>query len=311
MSRREIGMAIGLTLSDPRLVVTEARQAEAAGFDLVAVGEHVFHHGGAPNPYVQLAAAAAATTRIRLLSSVSLLPLYPAALAAKLAATLDLVSGGRFDLGVGAGGEYEAEFAAVGVDPVTRFRKLDESLDVLQRLFTGERVSYDGEYTVLDDVALDPPPVQDGGPPIWLGGRGDGALRRAGRFAQVWMPYMVTPDRLAEGLVTARRQAEEVGRDPASIRGALFAFVCVDDDAVWARQTGTATVSRTYQQDFAPLAAQYLLLGSSDDVCSRIAEFTGAGAETIVLQVAATGPVDRRRVMQTLISEVLPKVAAS
>lgn len=111
-------MTVELILTEPTTVVDEARSAEEAGFDWVAVSEHLFHLGAAPNPYVQLAAAAGATRQIRLLTAISLVPLYPAPLAANLAVTLDLVSGGRFELGVGAGGEYPPEFHAAGIRPV-------------------------------------------------------------------------------------------------------------------------------------------------------------------------------------------------
>ena len=99
-------MQVFLTLSsDQQAVAAEARAAEEAGYDGVAVGEHLFFHSPHPNGFIALAAAAGATSRIRLLSSLTVLPLYPAALAAKLATTLDQVSGGRFDMGVGVGGD--------------------------------------------------------------------------------------------------------------------------------------------------------------------------------------------------------------
>ena len=92
------------TTGDPGDITGEARHAERLGFDLAAAGEHVFFHGPVGNAFVTLAAAAAVTERIRLLSAVTLLPVYPMVLAAKMAATLDLVSHGRFELGVGVGG---------------------------------------------------------------------------------------------------------------------------------------------------------------------------------------------------------------
>jgi alkanesulfonate monooxygenase SsuD/methylene tetrahydromethanopterin reductase-like flavin-dependent oxidoreductase (luciferase family) len=121
-----------LTLSfDQGAVATEACVAEDAGYDGIATGEHLFFHVPHANSFVALAAAAGATSRIRLLSSLTILPLYPAAMAAKLATTLDQVSGGRFDMGVGIGGEYPAEFVAAGVDtagwsPVRRTTRTPE-----------------------------------------------------------------------------------------------------------------------------------------------------------------------------------------
>ena len=117
-------------------------------------------------------------------------------------------------MGVGAGGEYLAEFEAVSVDPRTRFRRMDEALEVVKRFFVGGRVSFEGEFTSLHDVALEPAPVQVGGPPIWLGDRKEGAIRRAGRYAEVWMPYMVDPARLGAGLRQVREAAAYAGRDP-------------------------------------------------------------------------------------------------
>jgi alkanesulfonate monooxygenase SsuD/methylene tetrahydromethanopterin reductase-like flavin-dependent oxidoreductase (luciferase family) len=120
-----------LTLGpDQRSVAADARAAEEQGFDGVAWGEHLFFHGAVANSFVTLAAAAGATSRIRLLSSVTILPLYPAVLAAKLATTLDQVSGGRFDFGVGVGGEFPHEFTAAGVSVRTRGRRTDEHLEL-------------------------------------------------------------------------------------------------------------------------------------------------------------------------------------
>ena len=299
------GPQIGLVLGDLDHAVSEAQTVEAAGFDLLACGEHLFFHGPVPNAFVTLAAAAGATSRIRLISSITLLPLYPAALAAKLAATLDRVSKGRFEIGIGAGGEYPAEFEAVGVDPSTRFRRLEEGLQVLRSLFTCERVSFEGEFTTLREVALDPPPVQVGGPPIWLGGRKDGAIRRAGRYADVWLPYMVDPIRLRESLAGVRDAASAHGRPAEAVSGAVFAWTCVDRDGDRARRTGIDVVSKAYAQDFAPLADRYLVLGTPEQVATRLAEFAEAGADKILIQPACA-PSDRGRMIDTLAEEVLP-----
>jgi len=298
---------IGLVAGDPADVVAEARAAEEAGFDLLGCGEHLFFHGPVPNAFVTLAAAAGATERIGLLSAITLLPLYPAALAAKLAVTLDQVSHGRFALGVGAGGENPAEFTAAGIDVTTRFRRVDEGLRVIRALFAGGPVSIDGEFATLDEQALDPPPFTPGGPPIWLGGRKDGALRRAARHADVWMPYMVTPAMVRSGLDRIAELAAEEGRAPAT--GTLFVWAAVDADGDRARRVGVEKVSAMYAQDFSPLADRYLLLGDPDTAVARLAEFAEAGVDRVLLAVAADGD-DRRRVLDTLASEVLPRVHA-
>jgi len=298
-------MKIGLMIGTPATAVVDARQTEQFGFDYVACGEHLFFHGPVPNSLAVLAAAAGATSRVRLVSAVTLLPLYPAALVAKLAATIDAVSGGRFELGVGAGGEFPAEFDAAGVDVSARFRRTEEGLRVIRWLFTGEAVTYLGEFATLTGVALDPPPMQPAGPPIWLGGRGTGALRRAGRHADVWMPYMVDSAGVRRGLEQVRVTAADHGRGPDAVSAALFGWIAVDQDADWARCIGIATVSAAYKQDFTALADRYLLVGDPSHVTARLADFAAAGVETVILQIAATDDADRQRIVNTL-AEHLP-----
>jgi probable F420-dependent oxidoreductase len=301
-------MRVGITVADPSIVVAEARRAEDLGFDMLGCGEHVFFHGPTPNSFAMLAAAAAVTSRIRLVTSVALLPLYPAVVVAKMASVIDCISDGRFELGVGAGGEYPAEFAAAGVDPRTRFRRLDEGLEVLRRLFAGGAVDFEGSYATLSGVTLNPPPRQPGGPPIWLGGRKTGALHRAARYAQVWIPYMVTPEQVGAGLAEIRGGAAEHGRTADAVAAALFAWTAVDADASWARNTGIGVVSAAYNQDFSSLADRYLLIGSPDAVIERLAQFAAVGVDTVLIQIAAHSPEHRSRIIETFASRVLPAV---
>jgi probable F420-dependent oxidoreductase len=301
-------MRVGITVSDPATVVAEARRAEALGFDILGCGEHLFFHGPTPNSFAMLAAAAAVTSRIRLVSSIALLPLYPAVVVAKMASVIDCISDGRFELGVGAGGEYPPEFAAAGVDPRTRFRRLDEGLDIIRRLFAGGPVTFEGSYATLSGVALDPPPRQPGGPPIWLGGRKNGALRRAGRYAQMWMPYMVEPTQVRDGLATIHAAAAEDERRPDAVSVALFAWTTVDADSSWARRTGVGAVSAAYQQDFSKLADRYLLIGTPEAVAERLAQFAAVGVNTVLIQIAAGSAEDRSRIVETFASRVLPIV---
>jgi alkanesulfonate monooxygenase SsuD/methylene tetrahydromethanopterin reductase-like flavin-dependent oxidoreductase (luciferase family) len=296
------GLLIG-TSGDPGDVAGEARHAERLGFDLVAAGEHVFFHGPVSNAFVTLAAAAAVTERIRLLSALTIFPLYPMALAAKMAATLDRVSHGRFDLGIGVGGEYPPEFEASGVPVAGRGARADEALDVLVRLLSGEKVTAEGQFGSLQDLRLDPLPAQQPRPPIWVGGRKAPAMRRAGRFADVWMPYMVSPESFARGLASARAFAAEAGRPATALAGALFIWGCVDPDPARARRTAVDFVSRLYDQDFGPLADRYLLHGDPDMVVARLAEFHAAGADTVIFAPAC--PPERHAGMTALFAEAV------
>ncbi|MGY1824478.1 LLM class flavin-dependent oxidoreductase [Geodermatophilus sp. SYSU D00079] len=301
-------MRVVLTLSsDQTSVAAEARAAEDAGYDGIATGEHLFFHSPHPNGFVALAAAAGATSRIRLLSALTVVPLYPAALAAKMATTLDRVSGGRFDLGIGVGGEHPPEFVAAGVEVGERGARADEALELFRALWAGGPVDFAGRFTRVPGLALDPGPVQPGGPPIWLGGRRPAAIRRAGRFADVWMPYMYTPEQLARSLAEVREAAEAAGRDPDGVRGAVFCWGGVDHDAARSRRQVVETVSAVYQQDFDPLADRYLLHGDPDRVTARIQEYADAGAETLVFSPVGAGP-GRRELVDLFTAEVLPRL---
>ena len=252
-------------------VTALARDAEELGFDFLACGEHVFFHGPTANAFIALAAAAGATERIRLLSALTILPVYPPALAAKMIATLDGVSGGRFELGVGVGGEFPAEFEACGIPVAERGRRTDEALTVLARLFTGEPVHFAGRYTTLAGQRLQPVPVQRPRPPIWVGGRREASMIRAGRYGDGWLPYLITPERLASGLATAREAAQRHGRAAGDVRGGVYCWLTVDADGNWARRTVADTVSTIYQQDLRPKAGQLLVGGTPAEVAARLA----------------------------------------
>ena len=299
-------MRVVLTLSgDQGAVAAQARAAEDAGYHGVSTGEHLFFHGPVANGFVSLAAAAGATTRIRLLSSLTVLPLYPAALAAKLATSLDQVSGGRFDMGVGVGGEHPPEFVAAGVEVSERGSRADEALELFRALWSGQTVDFAGRFTRVPGLALEPGPVQPGGPPIWLGGRRPAAIRRAGRYGDVWMPYMYSPEQLARTLSEVRQEAEAAGRDPDTVRGAIFCWGGVDEDAARSRQEVIDGVSAVYQQDFTALADRYLLHGDPDRVAARAREYADAGAETLVFSPVGEG--DRRQeIVDLFTGSVLP-----
>jgi probable F420-dependent oxidoreductase len=174
-------------LDDGAAVLRAARHAEESGFDHVAVGNRLLDSGlGLDNdPLVLLSAIAGTTTRLRLLTSVLVTPYYPALVLANQAATLDVVSGGRLILGVGTGWN-PAEFDAVGVPVRERGARTDDHLAAAKALWSGEPADFDGRFTAFREAKLGVPPVTPGGPPIWVGGSSDAALRRTLRFGEGW-----------------------------------------------------------------------------------------------------------------------------
>jgi probable F420-dependent oxidoreductase len=293
--------------ADPADTVSIARQAEAQGFDYLACGEHVLFHGPTTNAFVSLAAAAAVTERLRLLSAVTLVPLYPAALLAKMATTLDRVCAGRFDLGVGVGGEFPPEYAACGIPLEERGARTDEFLQLFRALVGDGEVSFRGRFASSEGRRLEPDPIQPGGPPIWIGGRSPAARRRAGRYGHHWLPYMVSPDQLEAGLREARAAAESLGRLPGELSGALFAWSAVGTDPSRARRTALETLRAVYRQDFDAKLDRYVPAGNPAQVTERLAEYVGAGASTVVVSPAC-GEEELPAMTASFAEEVLPEL---
>jgi probable F420-dependent oxidoreductase len=183
--------------SDPRAVVQLAQTAESAGWQSLLIWDHLGFVWGPPasDPWVTLAAVAASTSTLRIGTGITPVPRRRPQVLAHQVATLDVLSGGRVIFGAGLGG-IPAEFTAFGENEAPRVRaaKLDEGLDVLRRLWSGERVEHRGQHYEVDGVALAPAPIQQ--PlPIWIGGNSTRARARAARF-DGWFADTSTPERM-------------------------------------------------------------------------------------------------------------------
>jgi probable F420-dependent oxidoreductase len=221
-----------------------ARQGEAMGFDYLTMTDHVvlpdtkvpgypysesgeFYEDAPTERHEQLigmAWVAAKTERIRLLAAVLVVPHRPAVLAAKMLATLDVLSGGRLVVGIGAGW-LKTEFDAVVATPFPeRGAVTDEYIDAFRVLWTEASPRFSGRYTKFDGIVLEPKPVQRPHPPIWVGGEGPAALRRAARVGNAWYPIgsnnahlLDTLPRLEAGITRLSKAVAAQGRDPKSV----------------------------------------------------------------------------------------------
>jgi probable F420-dependent oxidoreductase len=276
---------------DPGLFRELGISAEELGYDSLWAGDHISFHNPILEPLVALGAFAGWTRRIALGVGVLLLPLRPPALVAKQVASLDYLSGGRVILGVGVGGEGSRDFESVGVPIGERGARADEALAVLRLLWREAPASFSGSFSQFEGVTIEPRPAQPGGPPILVGGRSDAALRRAGRLGDGWLPYLVSAERLARGLEEVRRHAQEAGRDPAAVGGAVVAFACVDTDGERAREETRRHLSVRYGQRFEPYHVERLCVaGTADECAARVRAYVDAGATHVVFNPAvATG----------------------
>lgn len=196
-------------------VVAEAQLAEASGFDSCFFGEHHQDRDGfLPSPLIVATAVAARTRRLRVGTSVILLPLHHPVQVAEDAVTLDLVSKGRLVLGVGIG--YQpADFRAFGIPMEERLGRFEEGIEILRRCWTAEPFSFKGAHYTLEDVCIRPAPFQPGGPPLWIGASVAAAARRAGRLADAFVGTPSTSLASALRLVEIYREAARAaGRTP-------------------------------------------------------------------------------------------------
>jgi probable F420-dependent oxidoreductase len=178
--------------------------------------EPVYH--SVLDPMVTLGYLAAVTARIRLCVAVVNAPYVPPAVLAKQATTVDVLSAGRLELGIGLGWMAQ-EFAAAGADMARRGARTEEYLRVLRHLWDGGGSGFSGEFYTIPAGHVAPRPVQRPGPPVLLGGLAPRALERAGRYADGWVTSSRTDlSRIGDGIAQVRAAAEKAGRDPGSIR---------------------------------------------------------------------------------------------
>jgi probable F420-dependent oxidoreductase len=218
-------------------IATVAAAAEAAGFDGFGFTDHPaptqrwLESGGhdALDPFVAMGYAAARTSTLRLIPNIVVLPYRNPFVVAKSGATLDLLSDGRFVLGVGVG-YLKREFAALGVDVDERGQLFDEALEVIRGIWTTDDFSYEGRHFTASGITAHPRPVGRPHPPIWIGGNTAAARRRVTTHGDGWCPFPASAmlaqtartaemdsGTLGEGIDDLRRRLEAAGRDPSTV----------------------------------------------------------------------------------------------
>jgi probable F420-dependent oxidoreductase len=279
---------------------------DASGYDSLWCGDHISFPMAILDPLLQLAQAAVVSPRLMFGTSVYLLPLRHPVPVAKQVATLDHLTEGRFIFGVGVGGEFAKEYESCGVPIKERGARLGEAIPLLRKLWSGEPVTHDGTYyPSFREVPMQPPARQAGGPPIWCGGRSDGALARAGRIADGWISYVVTPEMYKSGLDKIAAAAASAGRNGAKFGTGHLLFTRVDDTYEKALDAATVSLSHRYAMDFRKAAERYAALGSPQQIADRMRAFHAAGVRHITLDLV--GPYEERnRQIERIAREVFP-----
>jgi alkanesulfonate monooxygenase SsuD/methylene tetrahydromethanopterin reductase-like flavin-dependent oxidoreductase (luciferase family) len=254
-----------------------ARAADA-GLSHLGVGDHVSFHGGAGfDGMVEATAALLTDDRPDVLLGIYQLALRHPFPVARALSTLDQLAPGRLVLGVGAGGEDRDEVTNSGVDPATRGRRLDECLQVLRALATGEPMDHEGEFFTLRDAVIRPAAQI----PIVVGGRAEAALRRAVRYADGWLGIFVTARRFAATVDRLGELAAAADRPPPAWLG-VNVWCGLDDDPAAARDLLGERMQRLYQlppEQFAPVCPA----GPPEQVAEQLLPYVAAGAGHITL----------------------------
>jgi probable F420-dependent oxidoreductase len=291
----------------PETLTQAAQSAEQQGFDSIWSADRVVtpwqintfypysenHEFIVPpdRPFLDsftcLAFLAGCTEKIMLGISVLVLPYRHPLYWARVAASIDRLSKGRLIMGVGVGW-MEEEFAALGVPFKERGKMTDEQLEIVEKLWSEEHISYEGQFYSIQDVAFHPKPIQR--IPIWIGGEGMAAMRRTAKYGDAWFPYYIdiTAAQLRERFDTIRRMAAEAGRNPDQIQLACCRAIEVTRDAVPQEETR--------------------LRGTPEQLIEALNAYREAGVDHIALQFMVPRWPDRVEQIERFASEVMPHV---
>lgn len=280
-----------------------ARLAESSGFDSLWVSDHVFldwsKYGGPATPqgalecWTTMAAVAAVTERVRVGSMALCNDFRHPGLVAKMAASLDVLTGGRLELGLGAGW-YEPEYTAMGIEldpPGVRIGRLGEAAEVIRALWSGP-ATHSGRYYELRDAICLPGPL-DPPPPIWFGGKGDYLIKTAARHADGWnFSWVGSEDTYRERAAVADRTCEELGRDPSSLQRSVGVYVLAGTD----RSDAESRLRRLEQRTPAGVLggkegravsweefAARGVAGTVTEVIDRLGRFKDLGVEEVIV----------------------------
>lgn len=290
---------------DPRELLDFAVRAEELGYSSLWVNDFLL------TPRVEaltmLAAVAPLTSRVTLGTAALLPVLRRPVQAAQTLASIDLLSGGRLVLTVGAAfpGRFGVPQHVLSEVPwERRFTRLDETVALWRQLWADPEGggSFHGSLLRFEELPAMTAPFRPGGPPVWLGGASESALRRIGRHYDGWMPYPPSAEGYAEGLATVRAGAAEAGRDAAAVTPALFVSVAVTDTVEQGRELLGTFAEASYGMPLEQLEqVQALAAGPADVVAEKLRGYVAAGARHLAVRIATTTLESQREQLEQII----------
>ena len=280
--------------ADPSSIYDLADRAEALGFHSVWVGDSVVAKPRL-DALTTLAAVGARTKRIRLGTAVYLAALRNPVLVAHVVGTVDWLSRGRVDLGIGYARPndpvQEHEYRVLGHDPSKRIKMSEELVHIIRKLWRENDVSYAGSFSNFEHITVEPKPIQPGGVPIWLASNNvEPGLKRVARMADGWLTNITDPRVYKECLHKIRAYAAEAGRDPEAIEpGLYFTLAGGGQQAI---EEGQKFLSQYYNRPYEAVAkAMVCVMGSWEQVLDQMQAYMEAGARTLVLRFATSDQI--------------------
>jgi probable F420-dependent oxidoreductase len=290
---------------EPATLRSHLTRAEELGFESAWTQEQVLGSMPSLGPIELMTYAAACTERLRLGCAVFVTPLHSPVHLAKSLSSLDQLSRGRLEVGVGTGGKGRM-FSAFGIGPEGLVSRFNEGLQLLNALWTQPEVTFEGRFWQLHGAAMEPKPFQKPGPPIWFGGNHPAALRRAVRHgAGFFGAGSQTTEQFTDQARIVRDELAAQDRDPSTFRVAKRVYIAVDDDGERARARVSAVLGRIYsafgQRDLTPVA----VFGPPDACARGVRAVADAGAELILFNTL----FDDAEQMERLTAEVVPQLS--
>ena len=305
-SRVTLGVAIPQTVLQGGFEVAKLRtflaRAEALGFESAWVVEQILGGIRSLEPVTLLTWAAACTERLRLAPAVLLTALRSPVHLAKALSSLDHLSGGRLTVGVGLGGNPKI-YPAFGLLAARRAARFTEGLRLMKRLWTEERVTFDGEFFKLQNASMQPKPLQKPHPPLWFGGHHPNALKRAVELGDGFIGAgSLSTAGFLEEVALLRRLLKDAGRDPASLPLGKRVYIAVDEDRARAGRRLAEWFGAFYGKP--ELATEVCVWGGPEECVDRLGEIVAAGVGFLMLN-----PVfDEMEHLELFASRIAPKL---
>ncbi|MFO1189051.1 MAG: LLM class F420-dependent oxidoreductase [Alphaproteobacteria bacterium] len=311
------GVPVQGPFATPDNIVRVAKHGEALGFDYCYVSDHLVIPSGIKSPYpyskdgswprgkipdyyeavTLLAFLAAATTRVRLVTNVLIVPYRDPIVTAKMLACIDVLSKGRVTLGVGVGWMKE-EFEALGLPPFAERGKVtDEYVRAFKEIWTSDTPRFKGDYVSFGNISIAPKPLQKSGLPIWVGGESPPALRRAAALGDAWYPVgnspkfpMDTAERYGRAAAELRRLTEAAGRRPDAVALSYFSSAYTDTETLKATD-----------------GSRHAFTGTDDDIVEDLARFGAIGLANISLNFRSASLDEMLTRMDRFATKIRPR----